>query len=330
MGSSCLSDLCRSSIDVEDSGLDQVMSSVSAVKLAVIGGSGFYNLEGFHTVEEVNPETPWGYPSSPITIAASSTGFKVAFLARHGTGHHLLPTEVPSRANIAALKHLGVEVILAFSAVGSLQEHIEPEDFVIPTQIIDRTKGVRPSTYFGDGIVGHAMFGEPFSTSLNEILAGEDFANVLKGGKKLHTSRTDGKDVTLVCMEGPQFSTRAESHLYRSWGGSVINMSALPESKLARECEIEYSMICMATDYDCWRESSEPVTVEEVMTHVRNNTDNAHHLAEKLIHVLEKKLDAGKIGNLAGSMKYSVMTKPEQRPKQVLENLEYILPGYYS
>lgn len=299
------------------------------VRLAVIGGSGFYNLDGYKTVETVNPETPWGFPSSPITIAASSTGFKVAFLARHGKGHHLLPTEVPSRANIAALKHIGVEVILAFSAVGSLQEHIEPEDFVIPTQIIDRTKGIRPSTYFGNGLVGHAMFGEPFSTAVNEILCGSDFVNVLRNGKKLHTSVTDKKDVTLVCMEGPQFSTRAESHLYRSWGGSVINMSALPESKLARECEIEYTMICMATDYDCWRESSEPVTVEEVMGHVKNNTENAHHLAEKLISVLEEKMKTGKIGNLAGSMKYAVMTKPEERPAEVVKNMNYILPGYY-
>lgn len=301
------------------------------VRLAVIGGSGFYNLEGFHTIGSVNPETPWGFPSAPITIAASSSGFQVAFLARHGTGHHLLPTEVPSRANIAALKHIGVEVILAFSAVGSLQEHIEPEDFVIPTQIIDRTKGIRPSTFFGDNLVAHAMFGEPFSTTLNDILSSEKYTKVLKNNKKLHTSKSCGSDITLVCMEGPQFSTRAESHLYRSWNGSVINMSAIPESKLARECEIEYTMICMATDYDSWRVSSHPVTVEEVMGHVANNTANAHHLAEALIAELEQAMSDGKrIGGLVGSMKYAGMTKKEERPKEVVDKIEYILPGYYS
>lgn len=308
------------------------MAAEDLVRIAVIGGSGFYNLDGFHTLETVNPETPWGLPSAPITIAASASGLKVAFLARHGTGHHLLPTEVPSRANIAALKHLGVEVILAFSAVGSLQEHIEPEDFVIPTQIIDRTKGIRPSTFFGGGLVAHAMFGEPFSTVLNDMLCADKFVNVLDNKRKLHTSKSTGADVTLVCMEGPQFSTRAESHMYRSFGGSVINMSALPESKLAREAEIEYCMICMSTDYDSWRVSEEPVTVEEVMRHVSNNTANAHRLAETLIEELEKRMAGGRriSDGLIGSMKYAGMTKPSDRPKEVVDKIEYILPGYYS
>lgn len=305
---------------------------IMSARVAVIGGSGFYNLDGFRTVEEVNPETPWGFPSSPITIAASSTGFRVAFLARHGKGHHLLPTEVPSRANMAALKSLGVEVILAFSAVGSLREHIAPEDFVVPTQIIDRTKGLRPGTFFGDGVVAHAMFGEPFSTALTDLLASGEFADVLGHGKRLHTASSGGEeDLTLVCMEGPQFSTRAESHLYRSWGGMVINMSALPEAKLARECEMAYAMICMATDYDCWRVSTVPVTVEEVMTHVKNNTENAHRLAERVIHSLEARMaDGARVGDLRGSMKFAVMTKPEDRPKEAVDKLEYILPGYYS
>lgn len=211
------------------------------VRLAIIGGSGFYNLQGFTEVAEVNPETPWGFPSSPITIATSKSGFPVAFLARHGAGHLYTPSEVPARANIAALKHIGVDVIIAFSAVGSLQAHMKPEDFVLPTQIIDRTKGIRPASFFENGIVAHAMFGDPFDLELNDLVSRH--SSSLEGGCTLHTKDTEGKDITLVCMEGPQFSTRGESNLYRQWGGSVINMSVLPEAKLARECEIAYQMV---------------------------------------------------------------------------------------
>ncbi|ORY87683.1 5'-methylthioadenosine phosphorylase [Protomyces lactucae-debilis] len=303
---------------------------MSIATFAIIGGSGFYKLDGFSVESEHNPETPWGYPSSPITVARSASGFKVAFLARHGVGHRYTPSEVPARANIAALKSLGVKAILAFSAVGSLQAHIKPEDFVVATQIIDRTKGIRPSTFFAEGVVGHCAFGDPFDLALTQLVA--ECTDALEGdGVKLHTRGTEGQDLTIVCMEGPQFSTRAESNLYRSWGGSVINMSVLPEAKLAREAEIAYSMICMATDYDCWKTDEPPVTVEAVMKHVNNNTANAGRLAKKVVEHVEQGLLDGSVGKgLEGSMKWAVMTAPEKRDPAVMKKLEYILPGYYN
>ena len=171
----------------------------------------------------MNPITPWGPPSSPITIARSPKGTPVAFLARHGRGHIYSPSEVPSRANIAALKHIGVNAIVAFSAVGSLQHHLRPRDFFVPNQIIDRTRGLRPGTFFEKGLVGHAMFADPFDTEIEKIVA--KCGSALQGGSKLHTRESHGgKDVTLICMEGPAFSTRSESNMYRSLGGSVINM----------------------------------------------------------------------------------------------------------
>lgn len=303
------------------------------VRLAVIGGSGFYKLDGFSVVDEVNPETPWGKPSSPITIAKSERGFLVAFLARHGIGHHYTPSEVPARANMAALKHIGVEAVIAFSAVGSLQEHIRPEDFVVPSQIIDRTKGIRPASFFENGVVAHAMFGDPFDAGLNALVSRVAPA-AMQGDCKVHSATSENKDVTLVCMEGPQFSTRAESHLYRSWGASVINMSVLPEAKLARECEIAYQMVCMSTDYDCWRVGEEAVTVEAVMKHVRNNTANAGRVALAVVDAVQDALE-GKtqdtIGaGLAGSMKFAIMTAPDKRTAAEMSKLEYILPGHYA
>jgi 5'-methylthioadenosine phosphorylase len=189
---------------------------------------------------------PWGYPSSPITICALPSGTKIAFLARHGIGHSIAPSSVPARANIAALKSLGVRAILAFSAVGSLREEIAPGDFALPSQIIDRTKGVRPASFFeGMTIVAHAAFGDPFSVKLTKWLE-EHVARALERegrGVKLH------KDKTIICMEGPQFSTRAESIMYRSWGADLINMSVLPEAKLAREAELRsVSLLPLALD----------------------------------------------------------------------------------
>lgn len=182
-------------------------------------------------------KTPWGAPSSPITLASLPSGQTIAFIARHGPGHVLTPSEVPSRANIAALKHLGVHAIIAFSAVGSLREELKPRDIVIPSQIIDRTKGIRPSTYFaGLGVVGHAMFGDPFDTQLASLvgkLIKEEVAK-FSGEERVDVH----EDKVAVCMEGPQFSTRAESNVYRQWGGDIINMSVLPEAKLAREAEL--------------------------------------------------------------------------------------------
>ncbi|KAJ2963174.1 hypothetical protein NQZ79_g1838 [Umbelopsis isabellina] len=293
------------------------------VPIAVIGGSGLYNLDNLEVIEEINPETPWGFPSDKIIIARSPSGCKIAFLARHGRGHYLTPSEVPSRANIAALKHIGVKAILAFSAVGSLREEIPPCDFVLPDQVIDRTKGIRPSTFFGEGLVAHAMFADPFHAGLADLVYAQ--RHVLEHGGKIH------KNKTAVCMEGPAFSTRAESHMYRSWGADIINMSALPEAKLAREAEIDYQMICMSTDYDCWRVEEEAVTVETVMQNMVNNSFNAKKLLLAVLPSLEEAVAKNTLlPNYQGSMKFSGMTASEKRNSETVKKLEYILPGYYS
>jgi 5'-methylthioadenosine phosphorylase len=231
-----------------------------SARIGVIGGSGLYEMEGARIVEEIDVPTPFGMPSDVISIAEVA-GTNVAFLPRHGRGHRLLPTEVPSRANVWALKSLGVRQIVSVSAVGSLTEAYRPGDFVLCDQIIDRTFG-RPATFFGDGIVGHVAFADPFCPSLRAACA----ATLATSG---HACRPAG---TLVCMEGPLFSTRAESQLYRSWGAHCVGMTALPEAKLAREAEICYAVIAMVTDYDCWHQSEESVTMEVVLKVMAQNT----------------------------------------------------------
>ncbi|KAI9278989.1 nucleoside phosphorylase domain-containing protein [Phascolomyces articulosus] len=298
------------------------MSNTHDVKIAVIGGSGLYHLDNLEVIEEVNPETPWGYPSDKIIISKLASGTKIAFLARHGRGHYLTPSEVPQRANMAALKHLGVEAILAFSAVGSLREEIPPCDFVLPDQLIDRTRGQRPSTYFGEGVVAHAMFADPFHEGIADIVHKQ--GHVLEFGAKIHRKKT------AICMEGPAFSTRAESHMYRSWGADIINMSALPEAKLARECEMAYQMVCMSTDYDCWREEEEAVTVETVMQNMVNNSTNAKTLLMAVLPELDQAVRSNSLKpDLKGSMKFSGMTAQEKKNPETVKKLEYILPGYY-
>ncbi|ABN64943.1 regulator of ADH2 expression [Scheffersomyces stipitis CBS 6054] len=309
------------------------------VQLAVIGGTGLYDLPNLKPVARLTISTPWGFPSGPITISETESGFPVAFLARHGQHHDLLPSDVPSRANIAALKSIGVKAIIAFSAVGSLQPEIKPRDFVVPTQVIDRTKGIRPSTFFEKGFVAHAMFGEPFDLKLNKLISdnipSEGFLEGFDSGATpvLHSKEktNKGEDLTIICMEGPQFSTRAESRLYRSWGGSVINMSVLPEAKLAREAEIAYQMICMSTDYDSWNEDEEPVTVETVVGNLKANSANACKLAAKLIDLVSDEFNNGTgLGDdLVGSMKFSVSTSTHGVKKELLEKMHFLFPGYW-
>ncbi|KAJ1652347.1 S-methyl-5-thioadenosine phosphorylase, partial [Dispira simplex] len=201
------------------------MTTYNDVHLAIIGGSGLYELEGLEVLDELYPLTPWGYPSDRIIICRrASNGPKMAFLARHGRKHQYSPSDVPVRANIAALKHLGVSVIIAFSAVGSLREDIKPGDFVLPDQLIDRTKGIRPSSFFEKGVLAHAPFADPFCEPLADIIAGQ--VHTLADSCAIHRNKT------VVTIEGPAFSTRAESHLYRAWGCDVVNMTAVPEAKL--------------------------------------------------------------------------------------------------
>ncbi len=283
-------------------------------KIAFIGGSGLYDIEGAKLIEQVDIETPWGKPADKIDIV-DFNGVTAAFLPRHGRGHIYAPHQLNFRANIAALKMIGVEEIVAFSAVGSLKEEIAPLDFVLPDQIIDRTKG-RASTYFEDGVVGHVGFADPFCSRLQEIIL--PVAKDL--GLKMHTGET------LVCMEGPAFSTRAESRLYRSWGAGVINMSTIPESKLAREAEMCYAVICMSTDYDCWHESEEDVTVEMVVNNM--NTNSAH--AKQLVKSLAAKLGGERSCACCGASKFAVITAPEKRNPVQVKKLAAILPDYFQ
>ncbi|EDO19030.1 hypothetical protein Kpol_2002p102 [Vanderwaltozyma polyspora DSM 70294] len=311
------------------------------IDLAIIGGTGLYQLDCLEPIAVIPPlETPWGVTSSPITISKFigagkendlNDYFHVAFIARHGIHHEYPPTRVPFRANMAALKYLKARAVLSFSAVGSLQHHIKPRDFVLPQQIIDRTKGIRHSSYFNDeGLVGHVGFGNPFSTSFAKYIY--QFRNVLQDYDSdepclLHFD----KDKTVICMEGPQFSTRAESKMYKSFGGDVINMSVIPEAKLARECELPYQMVCMSTDYDAWKDEEEPVTVETVIGHLTNNGRNANLLASRIIESMANELpEFMKTGDgLTGTIKTSISTKPEAMSKDTLEKLRFLFPDYW-
>ncbi|KZV82077.1 purine phosphorylase [Exidia glandulosa HHB12029] len=286
------------------------------VLIGVIGGSGLYHLNNLTLVKEVSPQT--SLPS----------GTHVAFVARHGAHHTYLPSDVPSRANIAALKSIGVQAIVAFSAVGSLREEIRPGDFIIPGQIIDRTKGIRPASFFeGTRIVAHAMFGDPFDDPLRGVLQTLVKAALEKTGRdvRLHT------DKTVVCMEGPQFSTRAESEMYRMWGGDIINMSVLPEAKLAREAELSYALIATATDYDSWRVSEEPVTVAEVIKTLTTNAETSRTVTETIIEELQAAiLKADVVRSAKGSMQYSLISRRDYWPEEDRKKLEYILPEYFA
>jgi 5'-methylthioadenosine phosphorylase len=286
---------------------------VAKAKIGIIGGTGLYEIDGVTVLEEISLDTPWGQPSDAITIGEIS-GRRVAFLARHGRGHRRLPHEVNARANIAALKMIGVEEIIAISASGSLKEEIRPLDFVIPDQIIDRTKA-RPSTFFGDGVAAHVGFAEPFCSRLHELIA----PAAKQTGITLHRNQT------LLCMEGPAFSTKAESRLYRSWGCGVINMSTLPEAKLAREAEMCYAVICMSTDYDCWHEEEEHVTIDMVIQNLTTNSEHARNLRKNLILAMDGERSCA----CGQASKYAIITAPEKRDPAQVKRLKAILPEYF-
>src|ERR1700680_2976886 len=253
--------------------------------IGVIGGSGLYRMAEMTETEEVKVQTPCGNASDVITIGKVN-GVSMAFLPRHGRGHRLSPTEIPVRANIWALKSLGVEHVISVSAVGSLREHIAPRDLVIPDQIFDRTKS-RVNSFFEGGVVVHCTFAEPFCPHLSQLLL--DAARELDD-VKVHAGGT------YVCMEGPLFSTKAESKTYRSWGMDIIGMTALPEAKLAREAELCYAMIACATDYDCWHESEGAVKVEMVIGNLSANVANAQRILSSIAH----KIPADRAANVCG------------------------------
>ncbi len=245
------------------------------MRVAVIGGSGVYEIEGMKVLRTFHPKTPFGKPSDPITIGELH-GVSCAFLPRHGKGHRFLPSEIPQRANFYALKMLGVEYVIALSACGSLKEELHPREFVIPSQIIDRTRG-RPSSFFGDGIVAHVAFAQPFSRLLSDAL----YEAAKEAGATVH------RDETYLCMEGPAFSTKAESILHRSIGCGVVGMTAIPEAKLAREAEMSYALLAMVTDYDGWKEGEE-VNVEMVVGNLMANAALAKKVVARVLPRLKR------------------------------------------
>jgi 5'-methylthioadenosine phosphorylase len=282
------------------------------IKIGIIGGSGLYQMEGLSRVEEVEIETPFGKPSDTYRVGILE-GRQVAFLARHNRNHTILPSELNFRANIYGFKTLGVEWILSASAVGSLKEELRPLDIVLPDQFYDRTKS-RISTFFGDGIVAHISFAHPICSQLADLIqnAGGDAGVPIKRGG------------TYVCMEGPQFSTVAESETYRSHGADLIGMTNLQEAKLAREAELCYSTIALVTDYDCWHPEHDAVTVTQVIDNLRKNTENA----QKIIRYAVKRLPIDRTCKCGHALKHAIMTDLKRVPPKTRERIELLIKKY--
>src|ERR1700742_2522792 len=272
---------------------------LSQVKIGVIGGSGLYQMAALTDIEEVSVPTPYGDPSDAF-IVGTLNGVRVAFLPRHGRGHRFTPTEVPYRANIYAMKLLGVERIISASAVGSLREEFKPMDIAFPDQFFDRTPQ-RPSTFFGDGIVAHVSMAHPVCGALGDVL--EQAARAELTGIDIH------RGGTYLCMEGPAFSTVAESNVYRSWGMSVIGMTNLQEAKLAREAEICYATMALVTDYDCWHPDHDHVTVEMIIEYLNQNAENAQKLIATAVTQLAGQERTCKCGN---SLRHAIITAPDK------------------
>jgi 5'-methylthioadenosine phosphorylase len=280
--------------------------------IGVIGGSGLYQMAGLEAVRRVEVKTPFGMPSDKL-VRGRIGAVEMVFLPRHGIGHRWLPTEVNFRANIFAMKKLGVERIISVSAVGSLRAEIAPGHLVIPDQFIDRTTQ-RPSTFFGKGIVAHVSLADPFCKTLAAILAD----SAISEGAQVHRSGT------YLCMEGPQFSTRAESHMYRSWGAHVIGMTNLQEAKLAREAEICFGTLALATDYDCWNEHAGDVEIENVLAVLAQNVE----LAQKTIRRAVAALGETRACGCASALKDAIITDKSRIPKKVRADLRPIIGKY--
>jgi 5'-methylthioadenosine phosphorylase len=282
-------------------------------EIGIIGGSGLYAMEGMRVDFERSVQTPFGDPSDPYVIGELD-GVRVAFLSRHGRGHRRLPSELNYRANIYGFKVLGVHTILSASAVGSMKEQYKPTDIVFPHQFIDRTR-LRPDTFFGNGIVGHITFADP-------VCAAVSFA---MGEAAQEAGATTHMGGVYVCIEGPQFSTRAESHLYRSWGVDVIGMTNLQEAKLAREAEICYATMALVTDYDCWHETAEPVSVEQILGYLKANATMAQRILRLSIpRVANRQRDCG----CPRALQFAIVTDPAAIPKKVKDDLAPIIGKY--
>ena len=284
--------------------------------IGVIGGSGLYEIEGLKDVREVKLETPFGAPSD-VYVTGTLGDAQMVFLPRHGRGHRLLPSEVNYRANIYGMKTLGVEHIISVSAVGSMKEEIIPGHIVIPDQFFDRTQGKRASTFFGNGVVGHVQFADPVCHDLSDILV----ASAQKVGATVH------KGGTYICIEGPNFSTRAESNIYRSWGVDIIGMTNLPESRLAREAEICYGTVALATDYDCWHEGHDDVSVEAVLAIIQQNVATAKDIIANAANMIAQQRQQRNCA-CAEALKFAIMTDKKLIPSETLKNLEPIIGKY--
>lgn len=285
------------------------------VNIGIIGGSGLYQMPELQNVREMAVDTPFGNPSDAF-IVGELEGVKVAFLPRHARGHKFLPTEVPYRANIYAMKLLGVEYILSVSAVGSLQEKYAPTDMVIPDQFFDRTRArAKESTFFGEGIVGHVTFAHPVCSELGDILE----ASCKTVGVTTH------RGGTYICMEGPAFSTKAESNVYRQWGMDIIGMTNLQEAKLAREAEIAYATLALVTDYDCWYEGHDDVTVDMVIEYLNKNVRNAQLILKEAVQRVAAKETPNQYRD---AIKNAIFTAPDHWPAETAKKLEAIIGKY--
>ncbi len=284
-----------------------------SASIGILGGTGLYEIEGFKAKTEVRLRTPFGAPSGPY-IVGTLEGRRVAFLARHGRGHRLLPAEVPYRANIYGFKKLGVERIVSVNSVGSLREHIPPRDLVLPDQFFDRTR--RPNTFFGEGIVAHVSLGRPVCPGLNAVL--HEAARGL--GLRVH------KGGAYICIEGPAFSTKAESLAYRAWGADIIGMTAATEARLCREAEICYATLSLVTDYDVWHETEEPVTVELVLQNLSANIANAKAVLKKALAALGD--DAERACDCGTALRNAVVTAPAAVPAATRKKLGLLVEKY--
>jgi 5'-methylthioadenosine phosphorylase len=289
---------------------------MTTATIGIIGGSGLYKMDALTDVEEIVVDTPFGSPSD-VLIVGTLAGTKVAFLARHGRNHHLMPTELPFRANIYAMKSLGVKYLISASAVGSLQAAAKPLDMVVPDQFIDRTRN-RVSTFFGEGIVAHIAFGHPICQNLATIVA-DAIAESNLPEVTLH------RGGTYVCMEGPAFSTQAESNLYRSWGGTIIGMTNLPEAKLAKEAEIAYATLALVTDYDCWHPEHDSVTVDLVIQNLQRNASNAQKVIQAAVAKIAQQQPSSESHN---ALQSAIITPLDKTPAATKAKLGLILEKY--
>jgi len=287
------------------------MSSQIGAEIGVIGGSGLYRLGLLERPERVTVSTPYGEPSAPVVVGELA-GRRVAFIARHGEGHRFTPTEVPARANIYALRTLGVRQLIGVNAVGSLREEFSPGELVVPDQLLDRTSGQRPSTFFGEGLVAHVSMAEPFCPTLRHGL--------LAAARETGATAHDGG--TYLCIEGPRFATRAESRLYQSWGAGVIGMTAVPEALLAREAQLCYAGMALVTDYDCWRDGPENVTADLVAEVMRRNVDLAVRVLAQTAGGLDPALDCACRHALDGA----ILTAPEAITPELRKRFGLLLP----